>query len=243
MNLSIIIPAYNEAKKIANDVNAIASYLALQPFDSEVLFVDDGSRDETIARIEKAIEKISAPRVTFRVLSYGANRGKGYAVRYGMLRAEGKYVGFVDAGLCVPFSYVSSALKKLEEGFDFAIASRRVEGTRIEQPQPLYRRTGSKVFLHLMRAVMGIKVSDTQCGFKFYTHEAAQEIFSRVKTDGFMFDVEALMVAGQLGLRGTEFGVQWSNDTDTRYHPVKGTIRNMKEILQIRVRTLLAKGA
>ncbi len=238
MHLSVVIPAYNEAKKIARDIEAVSTYLEAQPYDSEVLFVDDGSQDGTRESIESCFKGLSASRVRFRLLSYGENRGKGYAVRYGIVRAKGKYVGFADSGLCVPFSYIAKALEKLDEGFDFAIASRRVSGTKIARQQPLYRRAGSKVFLHLMRAVMGIRVSDTQCGFKFYTAKAANEIFSQVKTDGFMFDVEALMIAGRLGFKGAEFGVEWSNDSDTRYNPIVGTARNMSEILKIRLRLL-----
>lgn len=238
MHLSVVIPAFNEAKKISRDLNAAQKFLATQEYDSEVLIVDDGSRDGTAKVVETLIESLSSPKVQFKLLRYEQNRGKGYAVRYGVERAAGDFVAFMDAGTCVPLRYLNVGLGKLMSGADVAIASRKVKDSKIIREQPLYRQAGSKVFWYVVQLGMGVHVSDTQCGFKLYRKEAAKEIFSRVQTDGFMFDIEALIIATKLGLKIEEFGVEWANDSDTRYHPVWGTIRNSKELFRIRMRSL-----
>lgn len=237
-SLSLIIPAYNEAKKISRDINALHTFLSEEPYETEVLFVDDGSKDDTRDTIRKQIERLSPGKVRFELLTYPENRGKGYAVRYGVLRAKGDVIGFMDAGLCVPLPYIRDALQVLEGESDFGIASRRAARSRVIKQSPLHRRVGSKVFWVLMRGLMGIQVSDTQCGFKFYRREAARKIFERVETEGFMFDIEALLVASRMGLKGVEFPVEWTNDLDSRYHPVFGTIRNFRELVRIRWRLL-----
>lgn len=243
MELSIIIPAYNESAKILRDLEEAKAYLVAQGYEAEVLIVDDGSRDDTAAIVKAALPSLSTPKVKFDLLSYGENRGKGYAVRYGILRARGKKVLFMDAGLCVPLTCIPSGMKTLDDGADVAIGSRRVAGAKIDRAQPVYRQVGSKVFGKVVRGAMGIKVSDTQCGFKLYTADAAKEIFSKVTTEGFMFDIEALLIADKLKMDVREFGVEWSNDTATSYHPLWGTLRNFKELARIRVKTLVWSGA
>jgi len=240
MRLSIVIPAFNEEAKIARDIEAAYEFLSAQPFQSEVLIVNDGSRDKTVQVAEGHFPK--SDKVQFRVLDYGQNRGKGYAVRYGMKEAKGEICAFVDAGLCVPYKYLLSGICEIENGADYAIASRRIAGTKINRTQPMYRKVGSKVFWYVVQWGMGVDVSDTQCGFKLYSAKAAKMIFSRVKTDGFMFDIEALIVAKKLGLKAAEFPIEWSNDGDTRYHPVWGTIRNFKELSRIRIRSFATNG-
>lgn len=237
MHLTIVIPAYNEAKKIGRDLVAATSYLESKP-PSEILVVDDGSQDSTPSAVEEFIRGYGPSNHTVRVLRYGSNRGKGYAVRFGISQSTGKFVAFVDAGLCAPFSFLDSGIAKLNEGFDFAIASRRLSGARITNLQPHYRRIGSIVFWRLMRSTMGIDVTDTQCGFKIYRGFAARKIYGNLKTDGFMFDIEALRVARRLGYRGTEFPIKWSSDQDSRFRLVSGTWRNFLELTSIRTREL-----
>lgn len=238
MQLTIVIPAYNESRKISRDLDAAVDYLRENQFTSEILVVDDGSKDNTREVVTEYGNRFEDPNIQIRSLSYGGNRGKGYAVRFGMNEAKGDVVAFVDSGLCVPFKFLTAGIEKIRGGADYAIASRRLPGTRIVQQQPLYRRLGSKAFWVVVRTLMGVTASDTQCGFKLYSQSAAKAIFSRVTTDGFMFDIEALMIANRLGLKGAEFAVEWSNDSDTRYRPVGGTVKNLQELINIRVRVL-----
>ncbi|MSP19501.1 MAG: glycosyltransferase [Bdellovibrionales bacterium] len=237
MRVSLIIPAFNEAKKIGFDLDAASRYLESRSFDSEVLVINDGSQDDTQRVAEEISKKLSTDKVKFKVLNYGCNRGKGYAIRFGVKQAKGDLIAFADSGLCVPFSFLNQAISQIENGADFAVASRRLKETKIRREQPLYRKVGSKVFWFVVKGLMGVQVSDTQCGFKIYSKKAAQAIFERMKTDGFMFDIEALLIAKKLKLRHAEFAVEWSNDSDTRYHPVWGTLKNFRELSAIRFRS------
>lgn len=235
MHLSIVIPAFNEAKKIQSDLNEAFRYLEAG-LGGEILVVDDGSSDETFVVARAASERLKSRKVKFRILGYPRNRGKGYAIRHGIHRAKGEYIAFVDSGLCVPYEMLSDGLDKIKAGFDFAIGSRRVSGATIEKPNVFYRRLGSLVFNKVVRVGLGVSLSDTQCGFKIYRADVARDIFSRVHTDGFMFDLEALMIAQRLNYRGTEFAVHWQADSDSRYRPFWGTMRNLTEIARIRLR-------
>ncbi len=241
MFLSVVIPAYNEAAKIAQDLTVTVAFLEAKPFESEILVVDDGSSDGTSQVVLRYIAEKRPSNVTVHSLSYGGNRGKGFAVRYGVIRAKGEFIAFMDSGLCVPLKYLDAGIEKLQAGADFAIASRRLPGTRIVRKQPLYRRVGSKVFWYVVQIFLGIRVTDSQCGFKIYRGQVGNAIYSQLVTDGFMFDIEALVIAQQLGMKGVEFPVEWANDSDTRYHPFWSTLGAFRELVRIRVRTLLPR--
>lgn len=238
MRLSVIIPAFNESSKILLDLRENGNFLLAQKFHSEVLVVDDGSADDTAEIVRGFIREWTSPKVKFELLTYGKNHGKGYAVRYGIEHAQGEIVAFMDSGLCVPVRYLLDGIEKIEQGSDFAIASRRLSETRIHRAQPLYRKLGSKAFHVVVQTIMGVHVSDTQCGFKLYKAAAAKQIYSRVTTEGFMFDIEALVIASKLGLKRAEFPIEWTNDSDTRYNPILGTLRNLKELTHIRLKWL-----
>ena len=138
-----------------------------------------------------------APAV--RAICYRPNRGKGYAVRTGMLEAKGAYRLFADAGMCVPFAEIEKGLALLESGADVAIGSRKLAGSQIIEPQAGYRQAGSAIFGWLVRNWMGLRYSDTQCGFKLFTAQAAERLFSAARIDGFMFDAETLINARKSG--------------------------------------------
>lgn len=234
--LSLIIPAFNEELKIAHDLKETVFFLSQQTFSSEMILVDDGSQDRTRQVAEKIAESLSTEQVQVRVLSYSKNQGKGYAIRRGLEGATGEILGFMDSGLCVPLRFILEGIRHIQEGAECAIASRRLKASLTIRRQPLYRRVGSQVFWKGMKAWMGIEVSDTQCGFKFYRADAARKIFSEIATKGFMFDIEALLLAKHFGMKTVEFPVEWANDEDTRYHPVWGTLRNLKELVQMKRR-------
>lgn len=234
--LSLIIPAYNEEKKIAKDLKETASYLQTQSYNSEVVVVNDGSRDQTREVVLKEISALETEKVRFHLVEYLENRGKGYAIQQGVEKAEGEIIGFLDSGMCVPLSFIQSALETIHEGADCALGSRRLKNSQMRVKQPFYRRVGSYVFWKLMRLFMGIGVSDTQCGFKFYRKQTAKEVFSLIRTTGFMFDIEALSLCKRLDYKVKEFPVAWSNDSDTRYHPFWGTLRNLRELFLIKIR-------
>jgi len=228
----VIIPAYNEEKKIGKDLAAALDYFRAQPYTFELIAVDDGSVDGTpdvLAEWEKR------GRPDLRAICCRPNRGKGYAVRTGMLAARGEVRMFADAGLCVPFSDTAAGLHAIRQGSDVAIGSRKLASSRVVQAPASYRQWGSRLFGAVVRQMMGLQgIHDTQCGFKFYTSPAAQELFGASRIDGFMFDAEILVLARRRGMKIGEFPVEWRADPDSRYRPLVGSLRNVVELARIK---------
>jgi dolichyl-phosphate beta-glucosyltransferase len=225
--LSVVIPCFNEAAKIETDIRAALDYLSSRPYSFELILVDDGSSDGTAALLEQARGA--------RAICYKPNRGKGCAVRTGMLKAKGRYRLFADAGLCVPYAEIEKGLALLEAGADVAIGSRKLAESQVARKQTGYRQIGSTVFGLLVRNWMGLQYSDTQCGFKLFTAQAAERLFSAARIDGFMFDAESLINARKFGLTVREFPVEWRADTDSRYKPFSGSFRNLLELVRIQL--------
>lgn len=229
--LSIIIPAYNEEKKIAKDLACINDYVSKQFYDYEVIVVDDGSKDKT-HEIVKALE---AQYHNLRCIHYDQNQGKGYAVKTGILQARGEHILFVDSGNCVPYKDLEKGLQLLQADFDIAVGSRALDESKIIKRQPKYRRIGAKVFGFIVHFIMGAKlIKDTQCGFKVFKRKASQDIFSKNQIDGFMFDLETIINAEKMGFKIKEFPVSWRNDPDTKFNPFWGSIRNLWELFLIK---------
>ena len=169
-----------------------------------------------------------------KLFRYEPNRGKGYAIKTGVLQAQGKYILFADAGGCVPYEDIEEGLQLLEQGYDLSFGSRALADSKVLVRQPFYRRLGSKGFAFVVRYILGIKdVRDTQCGFKLFRQDVARKLFDIQRTDGFMFDVEIVLNAKQHGYRLKEFPVRWSSDPDSRFKPIQGTIRQTIQILRI----------
>ena len=228
--VSIVVPAFNEVQRIAGTLAHMRQYLDGQAYGYEIIVAadgDDGTREK--------VAELSArdPRVS--VIGSRERGGKGKGVREGILRCRGRYVGFIDADYKTPIDELEKLMPHLRDGCDVVIGSRAVGESRIERPQPMYRRVGSKVFARVMRTLVGLHgVADTQCGFKFFQRHVARDLFSRQRIDGYMFDVEILRLALRGGYRVKEVGVRWADDGDSRYDPVGGTLKNAKELLRIR---------
>lgn len=210
--LSVVIPAYNEAARLPRTLTAALAYLDGRGERFEVLVVDDGSRDATAqTATEWAVANRAQNRV--RVLRYEQNRGKGHAVRYGVLRATGKRILFMDADLATPIEELpklEAALKPLDN-VCFAIGSRPLRESELLVRQPWYREVAGRAFNRAVQIIATPGIRDTQCGFKLLTYDAAQAVFSRCVLDGFSFDVEALFVARRLGYRIAEVPVRWAH--------------------------------
>jgi dolichyl-phosphate beta-glucosyltransferase len=237
--LSLIIPAYNEVATIQRTLRAIRDYLAAREFSYELIVSADG----TDGTREAAAELVSEMPVA--VMGEPRRRGKGCGVREGVLAATGEVVGFLDADYKVAIDEIEKILPWFEQGYDVVIGSRGAAGADIRVRQPWYRRVGSKGFAMLMRPLVGLRgIADTQCGFKFFRAEAARELFSRQRIDGYMFDVEILSLALRLGYRVKEVGVRWQDDGDTRLKLISGNWKNLKDLFRIRFgRRLAAKPA
>jgi dolichyl-phosphate beta-glucosyltransferase len=214
--LSVVIPAFNEAERLPRSLARVLEYLRARGGTWEVLVVDDGSTDATA----ETARAFGGEAVT--VLVNPSNRGKGYSVRRGMLEARGARRLMTDADLSTPIEELERLEARLTDGHDVAIASRALPGANIEVHQSRYRENAGRIFNLIVRVLLLPGLYDTQCGFKLFTATAAQEAFSAARLDGFSFDVEALYVARRRGRRIAEVPVTWRNDAATRVGSLKG---------------------
>jgi dolichyl-phosphate beta-glucosyltransferase len=207
--LSVVIPAFNEEARLPATLARLDAYLGPRAVPYELLVVDDGSTDAT-AQVARAA---AGP---VELLRHTPNRGKGYAVRAGMLAARGERRLMTDADLSTPIEELARLEAALARGYDVAIGSRAVAGARIEVHQPFYREAMGRFFNRLVQLLLLPGLYDTQCGFKLWSAEAAALAFASCRLDGFSFDVEALYAARRAGLRIAELPVVWRNDAATR---------------------------
>jgi dolichyl-phosphate beta-glucosyltransferase len=234
MDLSIVIPAYNEQDKVAHDVEAAADFLLHEGMNGEILVVDDGSDDGTA---EAAREARVLRGVDRHVIRYTPNRGKGHAVKTGMVQTRGAIAMFADVGLCVPFENAMRGIEPIRHGqCELAHGSRKLPESVLVRKQHAYRRALSWMFRKAAGFIMGIpgKLSDTQCGFKIYRGDVARELYAACRTDGFMFDIEILLRALRKGYRVVEFPVEWRCDFDSRLRPAHEGTEVFKELRRIK---------
>jgi dolichyl-phosphate beta-glucosyltransferase len=238
LKISIIIPALNEREKIQLDLQAAHDFLVSAQLHGEIIVVADGSTDDTIAVAEACADLIPM----LRVLPLTSQRGKGAAIKRGIEVAQGSIIMFADAGLCVPFEDALHGIALLDsKSCDLAHGSRSDPRTVLLRVQPLWRRVGSRLFRSFIYMVMGIPrtIGDTQCGFKLYRADAARDLYAGLFTAGYMFDIEIILRAVKRRYRIAGFPVRWSNDVDSRYHPIKGTIQILRQLAKIRMRLTL----
>jgi dolichyl-phosphate beta-glucosyltransferase len=234
VELSIVIPAYNEARRLPKTLAATRAYLqkrGLERTEYEILVVDDGSKDDTVSVVG------AFPGVT--LLSYGKNQGKGAAVRYGVLHAQGKHILFMDADLATPIEEIEKLERALEYGAQMAIGSRPLKESNLLIRQPWWREACGRGFNKVVQVLATPGIEDTQCGFKLLTYEAAQDIFARCELNGFSFDVEALFLARRLGYKIGEIPVVWAHQEgaaafSTRGQYVKQGLRMLRDLFRIR---------
>ena len=227
--LSVVIPTFNEEKRLPQTLETVLAFLKKQSYGSEVIVSDDGSQDRTVA-IAKELLKGSA----HQVLVAPQNRGKGYAVRQGMLAATGFYVLFTDADLSTPIEEVTRFLALLEKDQDVVIGSRALPDSQVEIHQDLLRETMGKVF-NLLAQLFAFKgIHDSQCGFKCFRREVARKLFGLQKLDGFSFDVEIVYLAQKLGFRLLELPVIWRNSAQSRVQVLRDPLMMFWDVLRIR---------
>jgi dolichyl-phosphate beta-glucosyltransferase len=218
MTLSVVVPAYNEAQRILPSLDQIFEYLDRRHPDHEVLVINDGSTDDTVAVVERTFGR----RPALRLLSYHTNRGKGYAVRFGALEARGDAVLFTDADLSTPITEVDKMLPLLAQGYDVVIGSRAHKNAEIREHQPFYREGAGKLFNVLVRMIVGLTFHDTQCGFKLFRRATALPVLRQMTVDRFAFDVELLALAEAAGLKVAEVPVVWTNSPASNVRLLSG---------------------
>jgi len=229
--LSVIVPAYNEAQRIAPSLEKILTYLRAQPLAWELIVVDDGSRDETASTVNGLIDGLPSARL----IAYQPNRGKGFAVRTGVLAASGQWIVFLDADLSTPPEEIENALRYLNDGYDMVIGSRALPDSQIERRPPLFRRVATAIFDLVKHLLVGLwQYSDTQCGFKAYRQSAVRPLYERAVIDRFMFDVEILYLAERKKLRVREMPVRWADAEGSKVRFFEGVYHMAKDLARIR---------
>lgn len=228
MKLAVIVPAYNEEPRLAKSLERIREYLSEQTYDWEVVVVDDGSTDSTPEIVRDFAER--DPR--FRLISYSPNRGKGAAVRTGMLDAKADVLLLCDADLAAPIEEVEKlfAAKKA-----IAIGSRPLRESNLEVRQPWWREMAGRAFNLAVQALSIRGIKDTQCGFKLFSEKAANDVFSRCRFDGFSYDFEALMVGRALGYEIAEVPIRWSHQEGSKVRLFRDGMRMLRDLVRLRL--------
>jgi dolichyl-phosphate beta-glucosyltransferase len=231
--LSIIIPSYNEEDRIVTTLEQTLSYLGGQAYESEVIVVSDGSTDRT-GEVVRGF--VPPENVSLRFTEYHPNRGKGYAVRWGMLRGAGDRLLFMDADFSVPIQELEKGLRLIDDGADAAIGSRAVSGSVVTRHQNFFRELSAKFYTFIQNRFLGFTYKDTQCGFKIFSAETARVLFEKQKLDSVIFDPEILWLAKTAGFKVVEFPVQWRHVGDSRiqYDSIKKSLFVFQELFKIR---------
>lgn len=234
--LSIIIPSYNEELRLPPSLIQIAEYIKKSGRTTEVLVVDDGSKDRTAAVTETFRMRIPL----LRVVSNGVNRGKGYSVRHGMQEARGEIVLFTDADLSAPIEEADKLLAAMDE-YDVAIGSRALNRDLIEVHESGFREFAGIIFNKIVRVVLWLPFVDTQCGFKAFRRERCKIIFDQQRIERFGFDPELLYLARHHGLKAVEIPVRWAHSPATKINMMRDSIQMFLDVFTIRWNALLGR--
>ena len=227
--LSVIVPAYNEERRLADSLKQVIEYLTVQSYTAEVIVVDDGSSDRTFEIVEELMRECSVLR-----LIRTAHGGKGHACKQGVLASQGEWLFLCDSDLSMPIEELSKFVSLFQDGFQIIIASREAPGA-LRYEEPYYRHFMGRVFNSIVRilAVRGIR--DTQCGFKCFSSDVAREIFNIQTINGWGFDVEILFIAQRRGYKILEVPVNWYYRSHSKVKPFRDAVRMFREIWQIRL--------
>jgi dolichyl-phosphate beta-glucosyltransferase len=234
---SIVIPAYNESRRIPATLQSVLKCVRTNGWPAEIIVVDDGSSDTTAEVVRNFA--VEAPEV--RLIRNPGNRGKGYSVHNGVLQAQGEIIMFTDADLSAPIEEAERLFAAIAGGADIAIGSRWLERTRQTIRQPLYRQLFGRCFNAVTRLIMGLPFADTQCGFKAFTRDAAQTVFQLQTIERWGFDPEILFIALKRGYRIEEVPVSWAHDERTRISYLKDGMRMLEDIAIVRWNALLGR--
>ncbi len=230
MRYSIIIPAYNEGRRIEPSLTKVLAYATGQSWDAEIIVVNDGSHDNTA----EIVRRYAAANPGLRLIENPGNRGKGYSVRNGMLHARGEVMLFSDADLSAPIGECAKLFEAIAQGGDVAIGSRWLRPELQTEPQSLHRQLFGRIFNLALRLVLGLRFKDTQCGFKAFTHRAVDSVFPLQRVERWGFDPEVIFLAEKKGLKVVEVPVQWAHEAGGSIHPIRDGIRMLLEVLRVR---------
>lgn len=226
-SLSVVIPVFNERERIAGTLTGAIGYLEERGFDYEIIVVDDGSRDDTLSKVESVIHDSARVRVI-----RSDHRGKGSAVRQGVLAASKARVLYSDADQAVPIAEVARLLDRVDSGFDIAIGSKNLPGSTVIN-RPLLRDLMGRALNLLVRLLLFDGIRDTQCGFKCFTREAARDLFGALRSEGFSFDIEVLCLARHRGYRISEVPVTCIHRPGSTIKPLRDSLGMLADLCRM----------
>lgn len=232
--LTVVIPAYNEEKNIADTLEEIAGYLNEKKFTHEIMIVDDGSRDNT----GESAKKMSSLFNNFKIITNRHNMGKGFSVKKPMLEASGKYALFMDADNSTSIYEFDKFLPYLKENYDIVIASRRLKNSVVAEPQPFLRAKMGKFYIFLAQIFLKLDIKDFNCGFKAYNMKSARFIFGLQRMNDWSFDVELLFLANKYRLKIVEVPVRWVHKSGSKVRPIKDAFGSFLNIIKIKINDL-----
>lgn len=237
-NISFIIPVYNEQERINKTFQALRELQLPHGLTlKEVIFVNDGSTDNTVISIKNFVSsrksQIPNTKYQIRVISYRQNRGKGYAIRRGMIEASGDYNLFFDADMSTPLTELKKFVPFMNQGIDVIVGTRKNGKSTVTKHQPLYRELLGKGFTKITQIILGVNVTDFTCGFKAFSYDAKQIVFPQTRIDGWGYDAELLFLAFKAKLSVTEKAVLWANDERTKVNLFKAVPQTFMELLTI----------
>jgi dolichyl-phosphate beta-glucosyltransferase len=235
--LSIVIPAYNEEKRIGRTLEKIIGYLKTKDYECEIVVVDDGSTDST----REIVKKFEGMDSRLRVIENKIGKGKGYSVRRGMLETRGKFALFSDADLSTPIEEIEKLIYWLEKDYDIAIGSRDLPDSQVEIHQSFLREGMGKIFNKIMNLIVFTGFKDTQCGFKCFKRHVVNKVFSKQRINGFAFDVENILIAMQHGFRIKEVPVRWLNAPYSKVSVMRDPVIMLYDLFKIRFNNFTKK--
>ncbi len=235
--LSVVIPAYNEEKRIERTLREIIAYLKSKPFMSEIIIVNDGSSDKTFDTAKAILNGFEGSQIVSRT----ENKGKGYSVREGVLNAGGDIILFSDADLSTPIQEFDKLHEWIKKGYDIVIGSRAVKGAEVVVHQNMLRECMGKIFNIFVQALTLRGLNDTQCGFKCFRGKTAQDVFTRQTIMGFGFDVEILFIARILGYKLKESPVRWLNAPKSKVSIFRDPLKMFLDLFKIRLNHILGR--
>lgn len=235
--LSVVIPCYNEEKRFSRGIGHFLGYLNKAPYSWEIILVNDGSTDNTLEMMEIAKRKYKS----FKVVSYMRNKGKGYALKKGIQKAEGKIILFSDIDFSVPIETIKDFFPYFKKGYEIIIGSRRVEGAHFVRRQNPFREFLGRGFTLLVKLLIDPKIKDATCGFKAFKKDVAKKVFNKLTIYNWSFDAEILFISRKFGYKVAQVPVKWKNDPGTKVSLKRDVISSLFGILKIQANNLLGK--
>lgn len=235
--LTIVIPVYNESQRLVKVFRSFSNGINLPGIKLQsVIFVNDGSTDDTEIKIQKQISHLSKKiRAEIKIISYKVNRGKGYAVKRGMRNSNADFTLLMDADMSTPLTELRKFVSAIKEDRPVIIGTRKTQKAAITKPQPLYRQLMGRVFTLLSQTMLNTWVSDFTCGFKIFNKQARKQIFTSARIDRWGYDAEILFLSRIFDYTITEIPVRWHNDERSSVSIVQATFESLKELVQIRL--------